>query len=151
MVAHPLPTVRRKQLVWALPVVLALAFAGFHVWDLTLRHGGTGLALDLVEIEEARKTVAGNDRAVVLDIRLHGSPSPIAGTLRMPAMELPRRMDELEPYRDAPLFVLAATDEDAAAVAAYLARQDFKQVACIRTEDGTTAQARAETDAARPD
>lgn len=151
MEAQPLPPASRKRLVWALPVVLALTFAGFHVWDLTLRHGGTGLALDLVDIEEARKTMAGNDRGVVLDIRLHGSPSPIPGTLRMPAMELPRRMDELEPYRDAPLFVLAATDEDAAAVAAYLARHDFNQVACIRTEDAPTAQARAETGDTRPD
>lgn len=151
METHPPLRARRKRLVWALPVVLALAFAGFHLWDLTLRHSGTGLALDLVDIEEARKTLAGNDGAVVIDIRLHGSPSPIDGTLRIPAMELPRRMDELEIYRDAPLFVLAATDEDAAAVAAYLARQDFNQVACIRTEDASTAQARAETNALRTD
>ncbi len=151
MEAHPPPPARRKRLVWALPVALAVGFAGFHVWDLTLRRGGTGLALDLVEMEEARETMAENDRAVVLDLRLHDSPSPEAGTLRMPAMELPRRMDELEPYRDAPLFVLATTDEDAAAAAAYLARQDFNQVACIRTEDAPTAHALAETDVPPPD
>ena len=114
---HTLPP-RRKRLIWliwAVPVILALAFAGYHIWDLTLWNGRTGLALPIVDIESANRTIEENDQATVLDIRLHGAPSPARRTLRMPSMELVRRIDELEPYRDAPLFVLAATDAEAAA------------------------------------
>lgn len=147
MTAQPAPekTVsgRRKRLLWVLPAVLALGFAAYHIWDLRLRSGGTGLALAVVDIEEARRILAENDQAAILDIRLHGAPSPLGRTLRIPDIELVRRMGELEPYRNAPLFVLAATDEEAAATAAFLARRDFSGVACVRVDTPPTAQAMA--------
>ena len=135
-----------KRLLWALPVGLALLFGAYHFWDLRFRPGGTGRALTLVDFEEAQKTLDGNDQAAVLDIRLHGTPSPLSRTLRIPSMELVERIDEIAPYRDAPLFVLAATDEEAAATAAFLARRDFNQVGCIQVDTPPTAHAMADTD-----
>lgn len=141
--AAPRPGRRRA---WLLPAGLLLVLATFHLWDLYLRPAGTGLSVRLVDLDEAQREIEADEGAIVLDIRLHDDDSPLARTLRIPRMELERRMDELAAHRGKSVYVLAATEEDAAATAALLARRDFERVACIRVPP--TAHARAEGAAA---
>lgn len=133
----------RRARLWTVPALLLLALVTYHVWELYLRPAGTGLSVRLVDLDEARRELGANDRAIVLDVRLHAVSSPFDRTLRIPHTELDRRMQELAPHRGAPVYVLAATEEEAAATAAELARRNFESVACIRMPP--TAHARAES------
>ncbi|OGP80832.1 MAG: hypothetical protein A2Y95_11475 [Deltaproteobacteria bacterium RBG_13_65_10] len=130
---------------WAAPIGLAFALAAYHIWDLRLRPLGTGLTFDLASREEARRALAQDPRAIVLDVRVHGGPSPFEKTVRIPGMELPRRLAELGPHREGRVFVLAATQADGAAAAALLARHSFRRVACLRPPESPSAHARAPT------
>jgi hypothetical protein len=104
---------------------------------------GTGLSVRRVSQEEAERVMAKDPKAIILDTRLHGQDTPPGRTLRIPRMELDRRLGELEPYRESPLFVLAPSEPQAAEVAALLARDAFEGVACIRIPEAASAQARA--------
>ncbi len=128
---------------WAIPVGIALLLAGYHLWDLRLRPTGTGLSVRRVSQEEVERVTAKDPNAIILDTRLHGQDTPSGRTLRIPRMELDRRLGELEPYRESPVFVLAPSEAQAAQVAALLARDAFEEVACVRIPETPSAQARA--------
>jgi rhodanese-related sulfurtransferase len=133
----------RRRAAWAAPIGLAVALAAYHVWDLKLRPVGTGLTLKLTSRGNTRRVLTQDPKAVVLDVRVNGAPGPFRRTVRIPGAELPQRFHELDRYRDGRVFVLAATDADAVAAAAFLARHSFRRVACLRVPEASAAQARA--------
>ncbi len=141
----------RRRAAWAAPIGLAVALATYHFWDLKLRPVGTGLTFELASREDARRALARDPKAVVLDVRAHGAPSPFGRTVRIPDTELHRRFQELARYRDGRVFVLAATEVDGVAAAAFLARHSFRRVACLRVPEGPSAQARARAEPDRLD
>ncbi|MDP3939013.1 MAG: hypothetical protein Q8R92_12885 [Deltaproteobacteria bacterium] len=130
----------RRRRLWLLPAALLLALATYHFWDFYLRPTGTGLSVRMVDPDEAQREVGADEKAMVLDVRLHGDGSALARTRRIPRMQLENRIDELEEHKGDPIYVLAATEEDAAETAALLARLNFERVACIRVPP--TAHAR---------
>jgi hypothetical protein len=132
-------------------VAIALLLAAYHLWDLRLRPTGTGLSVRLVSQENADRVIAADSEAIVLDTRLHGSERADGQTVRIPRMELDRRLSELEPYRKSPVFVLAPSEPQAAAAAAFLARRGFEQVAYIRIPKTASVQARTEGERAPVD
>jgi hypothetical protein len=134
---------------WTWPLVLALALATYHVWDLRFGSYATGLRVKLATRDEARSVLARNPKAIVLDVRLHGAPSPFARTVRVPYMELESRIDELKRYRGAQVFVLAGNEAQAVSAGALLARREFHSVACLR-DALPAAEARASESPADP-
>ena len=132
------PSPRPSPWVW--PLALTLVLATYHVWNFAFHPGGTGLRVALVSREEAKATLARDPRAIVLDVRMHGDASPFPRTVRVPRMQLQERLRELDRYRRARVFVLAASDSQGIEAAALLARRSFTRVACVRSP--VTARAR---------
>lgn len=134
---------RRRPSFWAWPLALAVALAAYHVWDLAFRGRGTGLRVALVTVEQAKAAIAGDPRAIAIDVRLHGETHPLPRAIRVPYMQLGSRMRELDRYRRARVFIVAATEDQGISAAAMLARLKFSRVALVR--DSPSARARAKT------
>ena len=141
----------RRRITWAVPLGLVLALTAYHFWDLTLRPLGTGLKVRIVSPDEVKRVIERDEKAIVLDVRLHWRDAIAERTLHVPSMQLERRMGELEPYRHSPVFVLAATEEEGASIAARLVRSSFERVGCVRITPGESAYVRAPTKGGRLD
>ena len=127
---------------WTWPLALPLVLASYHVWELRFRNQGTGLRVRLATRDEARKALARDAKAIVLDVRLHGATSPFPRTVRVPYMELESRIGELKRYRGGPVYILAGNEAQAISAGALLARHSFRAIVCLR-DAPPAAEARA--------
>ena len=93
---------------------------------------GTLSSTDLKQRLERR------DNITVLDVRpakdYTGELGHIAGSLNIPVDELPRRLSELEPYRDHPLAVVCRTNKMSGKAVELLRGAGFKQALLV--DDG---------------
>ncbi len=135
------PSPRPSPWVW--PLALAVALAAYHAWDLAFQRHGTGLRVAIVTVEQARAALAGDPRAIAIDVRLHGAADGLPRAKRVPYMQLVSRMPELDRYRRARVFVLAASEEQGVSAGAMLARRNFTRVSVIRPAPSARAKASA--------
>ncbi len=91
-------------------------------------------AVDVAALKEALS--AG---AVVVDVRTDGefSGGHVPGALHIPLDQLQTRIAELEPYREAPLYLICASGARSARAVSLLAGQGFTQP--INVSGGTRA------------
>ena len=103
-------------------VILALTSGGMLVW--TLFQGGNG-------ISPAEATLKINrDDAVVIDVRDNAewAAGRIAGARHMALDQLPKRLGELDKFKERPLVVYCASGNRSASACSMLRKAGFAQV-----------------------
>ena len=103
-------------------VILALTSGGMLVW--TFLQGGSGLS-------PAEATLKINrDDALVIDVRDNAewASGRIPGARHMAMDQLPKRLGELEKFKDRPLVVYCASGNRSASACTMLRKAGFAQV-----------------------
>jgi len=121
--------------------LLALALLGLVAFlpRLVKRLRGTPASAEgKLSSADLKQRLERRDDLTVLDVRpakdYTGELGHIAGSLNIPIDELPRRLAELEPYRDHPLAVICRTNKMSGKAVQLLRETGFKQALLV--DDG---------------
>jgi rhodanese-related sulfurtransferase/sulfur relay (sulfurtransferase) complex TusBCD TusD component (DsrE family) len=121
--------------------LLALALLGLVAFLPSLikrLRGAPAIAEGKLSSADLKQRLERRDDITVLDVRpvkdYTGELGHIAGSLNIPIDELPRRLAELEPYRDHPLAVVCRTNKMSGKAVQLLRETGFKQALLV--DDG---------------
>ena len=80
-----------------------------------------------VSTSEAAAMIEGGSELLLLDVRTRGEfeQGHLPGAMHIPINEIPRRIDELRPYRDRPILVYCRTDNRSSMARRYLVSQGY--------------------------
>lgn len=110
-----------------------LAGAGLLAYGLLSRHRERLLGFREVGPVEAVRLMNDED-ALVLDVRTvrEFAAGHVAGARHLPLAELPRRLEELAPWRERPVLIFCHSGRRSARAAALLRRAGFQRVHKLR-------------------
>jgi uncharacterized membrane protein YdjX (TVP38/TMEM64 family)/rhodanese-related sulfurtransferase len=121
--------------------LLALALLGVVAFlpSLIKRvRGAPATSEGIISSADLRQRIERRDDITVLDVRpardYTDAPGHIDGSLNIPIDELPKRLPELNPYRERPLAVICRTNKKSGQAVEFLRGAGFKQALLV--EDG---------------
>ena len=109
-----------------------------------MRPGRNGFRLPLfrlrralvIQVDDLKQRLDIGDEVLILDVRgtseYAGEHGHIPGARNIPVEELPRRMDELDKYRERPIVVVCRTDRRSTQAAQQLTHAGFADVHVVR-------------------